>query len=625
MARLLVFRACFEMFIDSFTTYRPLLSRIKQEYDLVLESLDSQIHQMTPMEAQLKTIREEYERRMTRMTTENGDLKKQLLEEKDRSRGLEALIDEVRSELLDTKQKLFDLEKEFEESAENARDLEGRMRTLQAEFNEVSAELREVHMRHEEKASELEKSRKQIDEMVPREHVENLANDIIRLRAELTIKVNECKDLHVALADAQQSREEQKSRISDLETNYTPRPDWNQALQFLSDSTISGKRTVDMFNEFCQIATTMNNDFTALKERYIEVTAENRPQQQTRERTTKPKGEDYLVGLGTGNEIPKYLRFKGKVRNRHMTKLQIETFIKEIMTLRQSAVPEDLALPFPEFMYLHLHKKFGIQSMVAEWGYSLLDALHRHDYDSDCEIFNMILSGQVGEDVFFDQIRVVDKVHKTFAKHDFDSNGGKPTGILSKTDVRQLLRKLFPLKSDEEYTMLYKALDGENPTTSVEYDRLFIEGRESEQVTFVEELRDQHFKERNVYIKELEDAVREVSVEDVISLQAAKQAIISIDPKKPKAEVSEYISRAFQLDEVSKESENITISVDDFMKNLRMGVLRRSARKEGPSRRKKQISVSKGSATPSDAISPSPNTSVYAETPHSIREDPPSP
>lgn len=50
-------------------------------------------------------------------------------------------------------------------------------------------------------------------------------------------------------------------------------------------------------------------------------------------------------------------------------------------------------------MYLFLKKRHGIQSMIAEVGYNLMDALRKYQYDPDCSMFLMILENKIPEEV----------------------------------------------------------------------------------------------------------------------------------------------------------------------------------------------------------------------------------
>eukprot|EP00943_MAST-04B_sp_MAST-4B-sp1_P001699 g1699.t1 len=67
-ARLQVFREAFQCIIDDFKTYRPILSAIKNEYDMLLDKYAKRLHYIPPLQARLQTIQADVERRISRLT-----------------------------------------------------------------------------------------------------------------------------------------------------------------------------------------------------------------------------------------------------------------------------------------------------------------------------------------------------------------------------------------------------------------------------------------------------------------------------------------------------------------------------------------------------------------------------
>ena len=52
-ARLQVFREAFQYVIDDFKTYKPILSAIKNEYDMLLDKYAKRLHYIPPLKARL--------------------------------------------------------------------------------------------------------------------------------------------------------------------------------------------------------------------------------------------------------------------------------------------------------------------------------------------------------------------------------------------------------------------------------------------------------------------------------------------------------------------------------------------------------------------------------------------
>eukprot|EP00002_Diphylleia_rotans_P008333 TRINITY_DN1811_c0_g1_i3.p1 TRINITY_DN1811_c0_g1~~TRINITY_DN1811_c0_g1_i3.p1 ORF type:complete len:396 (-),score=89.85 TRINITY_DN1811_c0_g1_i3:186-1373(-) len=371
----------------------------------------------------------------------------------------------------------------------------------------------------------------------------------------------------------------------------------------MSEGTSQTKSTRDLLAEFTQMFASMNQDFYDLKDRFVDLSGDGRDHAKPgmKEKTSKPKGDEYIVALGTNTDVPKYLRFKGRVRNRLMTKAQLEAFIREIMILRFSDKDEESPVLFQEFMFQELQKRFGIQSMIAEWGYSMHDALRRYAHDPDSDLFSKILEGEIGEEVYFEQMKSIERLRKSLCKLDMENNGGKVTGILNKSEIRSLVRKQYPMKTEDEFSAIFKALDNENPSGSVEYERLFTESREGDQTSFIEEIRSQNIRERQAYVKEIEDCVRDLSIDGIISFASARQAICNSDPKKPKSEVTEYLLRGFKLPDVPVDPTAWMIRTDDFLKNIRFCVLKRHSKREFGPKRKRLASIQRGYSSESSA------------------------
>ena len=61
----------------------------------------------------------------------------------------------------------------------------------------------------------------------------------------------------------------------------------------------------------------------------------------------KKKAEDvrmcYFTGRGTGEDVPEFLRFNGRVRNRHLGKAQVERIVRLVWVRKeQQRIPQQL-------------------------------------------------------------------------------------------------------------------------------------------------------------------------------------------------------------------------------------------------------------------------------------------
>eukprot|EP01086_Lenisia_limosa_P008836 TRINITY_DN3124_c0_g1_i2.p1 TRINITY_DN3124_c0_g1~~TRINITY_DN3124_c0_g1_i2.p1 ORF type:complete len:207 (+),score=42.09 TRINITY_DN3124_c0_g1_i2:23-622(+) len=175
---------------------------------------------------------------------------------------------------------------------------------------------------------------------------------------------------------------------------------------------------------------------------------------------------------------------------------------------------------------------------------------------------------------------MVDSLQDLFHRIDvIKSKDNKPTGKFSKKSLMVALRKFFPTKSDERFERLKVALSRDQPGNSILYAKLFMEDAEGNQGYFAEEVRDQHVNEREDYIEEIEEAIREFDTDRTgeAPVSDIRKAMTSIDPKKPEQEINLYIARGVGTT-VSEIKENRVTRISTFIKKLSMGIVKRSTK-----------------------------------------------
>ena len=90
----------------------------------------------------------------------------------------------------------------------------------------------------------------------------------------------------------------------------------------------------------------------------------------------------WFVCRGTAPNVPKFLRYQGKVRNRNMQKGDCEALIKGFweykvkMDSKGKRKDESVA----DRLYDFMQSRYGIQQVIVEMGYNLVDALKRYQY-----------------------------------------------------------------------------------------------------------------------------------------------------------------------------------------------------------------------------------------------------
>eukprot|EP00474_Spongospora_subterranea_P011161 CRZ11619.1 hypothetical protein [Spongospora subterranea] len=283
-------------------------------------------------------------------------------------------------------------------------------------------------------------------------------------------------------------------------------------------------------------------------------------------------------GLGTGDEVPRYLRISGKVRRRQIGKRQTELIIREVWNMkrvydRQRGSRSRLS----DYFYTYLSTKHGATAALQEWGYSLVEAMKAFQYDADIQIFDMVLRGEVSEDIFEDQTAMVGKLLEACAAKD-----GARAGFIDKKMFVKVLLKQFPEKTMARMRFLVKAIEAESMFGNhVDYGKLFEENRDGDQGPFAEALRDQYLTEIIEYYQDLRHALEEIGREKEAKLspEQIRVALRLVDKKIPRREIDRILEDVF--DGPAKKLGKRTIDIDSIINTIKSkGVHRRYCRRK---------------------------------------------
>ena len=286
----------------------------------------------------------------------------------------------------------------------------------------------------------------------------------------------------------------------------------------------------------------------------------------------------YFETLGSSLELPKFLRFNGKVRNRNLAKGATEQMVKDVWKEKEKEGGREI--PLPEFFYEFLRKRFGIQSMIVEWGYNMMYALKKYSYDADCELFLKIMQGDVGEEVYHEQFQMINDIRAMCEHIDQLDNGGKRSKKIRREDFVKALKQYFSDKDTDDFDRLVSALHKDQPSGWVLYDRLFQEDREGDQGFFAEEVRDQFLAEREEFRKEiakhLEEEATDVDGTKYVTPKVAIEAMLYVDASLSEESVDEYVKRGFGLSKDAELDPSLELPVTVFMKQFTSGTMQTS-------------------------------------------------
>lgn len=304
---------------------------------------------------------------------------------------------------------------------------------------------------------------------------------------------------------------------------------------------------------------------------------------------------DFFTGLGIDETVPMYLRFEGRLKNWAISKRETEKMINEIWSAKENSdqnqsKDEHLSI----YLYQYFIDRFKSHVLAIEWGYNLLDGLKRYVFDSDCSLFLNILDGILPESIRADQLSMLVDVFRALEKEDKSQNQGKVTGSLSVTAFMSALKKLLHTKPDVSFLRLQRQLQVEvQDTTSrlVNYRDLLESDDQGNQSDFCEMLRDQHVEEILAFRTEISNAIRDAYAQfneinetgeehESMPLGNYRDAILQIDPDKPRAEVNKFLATGAACDPkdvLDLERSNHGCVPDVFLKNLSTVLLKRSS------------------------------------------------
>jgi Ca2+-binding EF-hand superfamily protein len=263
----------------------------------------------------------------------------------------------------------------------------------------------------------------------------------------------------------------------------------------------------------------------------------------------------WFVCRGSAPSVPKFLRMQGKVRNRDMSKIEAEDFIKEFWDARKKSLLQKKATQIPQipgdFLYDVLKSKFGVPAAIAEFAYNLIDACQRFSYDADCELFLGVVQGEICEEAYSDQCEMIEEFQQACRKREKKK---KKKGTLKRFDFMELIDSHFDTKSHEDKFALRQAVVYDQPLPVISYSKLFEEDANGDQGKFAETLRDQHLYELQTTYPSIESNIRTLWAAEnptarsedgenaMVQMKLIKQALLEWDPKLPPSEITRIIA-----------------------------------------------------------------------------------
>ncbi|KAI9011309.1 hypothetical protein BC832DRAFT_590551 [Gaertneriomyces semiglobifer] len=596
--RLQVYSQVFDAFISEFKTYRTLLTDVKHEYDTALRLQQEAIETYRPMEAELavhkykadqdlRRARAEGQRLLDAKTAEFNKLQQQhaktegdlesLRYQYNKVTGEVALRDARNEEYTSTK--LADVRTEMQ-NLEREKNKE--LQLKDEELADLQGGLRKAHEDLSSLMDAMNALKEEYSDSVTRKDYEAKCVELDCVNAELAERNRE---LEASIVDRQHLEGHITSLERSLKREQEPKqPDWDYVQRQLPQS----------INEWGLLCRGLNHDDTVvlLLRELIKLRAgapkgsKQEPQSPIETLDTEPR---FFIGLGISAAVPKHLRFKGKIRNRKLSKKNLCLLIRDIWAAKavHDATPRRVNRKFTlaDFLHAYLKKRFGAQEVIAEWGYNIHEACKKYKFHNvECLLFHDILTGELDESVYHHQSLTIEQLKNAFYRADVEMHEGRAMGMMTKDAAMDVLRNFWKTKEEKELQQLRNAIDADQSGNMLTYRWLFQNDIEC---LFLDIVREQEIEAREAYLAGLADvlgssvrleanSLRRAIASTTTSFQLTPsdfaRGISRFDPTKPKLDVDTLIERGFGV-KTNQLKLKKSMDVDLFMSNIRRGVL----------------------------------------------------
>lgn len=548
--RLQAFREVFEYLIDDFKTYKPLLSQIKNEYERNLSCLRRKIDNLEPLKSMLVTVSAKCEQKIQEFREAEQHEIKELMQNK---MELLEIIDQHRENEVSLHAQIRRLQEELGNEYKRFRNEHEMRKMLLADINELKNQQEDmkkaaagaavVEAKDDPVAlkialkvaredltrclTDLNILRADYNDVVPRRDYDSVKADHDMLVIETKNVKTEYAKLHSEHQTLLQvheelltNRDEIYTELTELKRSATPRPSWADCHEVLPielglwQKMIKGKPSKEVLSMF-----------------FEEI------------RKGGGGGGSVFTGKGVTDDIPKYLRFEGPVKNRYMTKAELSTLMKDLWAEKAKSDGErGSKQEMTEFVYDYFYKNFnGSAEMIAEFSYSMLDTLEKHQEELNMSILYDVLNGKANEEFYYRHMEVIKTLMTNLQKFDPDS-----TGIVPPADFSKALKTAYPMKNEHQIKSLkgacYEELGESKESAFLKYMDLFTEDEEGHTGPFLNLLRKQENKEIKEYVK---DVGVQLNRSDPVGVLMLREAFMMADPHINQPQMLQHLRMAF--------------------------------------------------------------------------------
>ncbi|NXU51486.1 TXIP1 protein, partial [Turnix velox] len=546
------YREIFEFMIDTFKTYKPLLSAIKNEYEVTLAYQKKIIQSLEPLKAAVTTMSDKCTQQILALQEKEKEKISVLQQEKQH---LLKVIDNLKEEKSSLQTQVEHLQASLAEEYTRYLNESHARKLLLAKQNDMYKERQEVtqhkargrgrYVKGEDVVKltlalkvarrDLTKAQVKLNDMmadygdaVPRRDFELLEKKYSDLLQEMKTQqefLEELQKEHETLVEmhreTEQERDDLSAQLQRVQQNCTPRPDWAKCSEVVPggaerwDCLAEGKSSEELVDVLLE-----EIGSGALKEM------------------------DVFPGWGKGDDVPVYLRHEGEVENKKLTKKDVVNILKDVWK-EKTALEQQTGKgsSLPEFFLSFLQKKYG-DAAAMEWSYNLYENMRLSPSNHLLRSFYDTLTGKIDEEQYHSQNQLISNLQKGLAASDSSHSGSLTTQQLRQE--ADSLREAFPLKKAESIQDLVDVSRYKLDSTEdlINYLLLFEEDEEGNSTPFVAKLRSQYVREKEEYLRQLKNKLGDLRE---VEADALKTTFCSISHNIDVQALDTCIGQAYQV------------------------------------------------------------------------------
>jgi hypothetical protein len=239
-SKLQVYREAFSYFMEDFKTYKPLLSAIKNEYELLLDKYISRLHYIPPLKARLSTLTQETQQKMNELNSSHKVVKDELesMKEELENSNSKLISDNstLQQENADLNKEILNIRRKYDEMVVNNK-------ALMNSLTRKAEEAEKNEMRNDKHDAAVSKLQSQItEEQAEKSKLNQQLQEIVDQQRDLLTK-EKAEELKRTSDDLQQRLLETEAELVQERTKLKTMQDMQGAMQGMQGAGAASANT----------------------------------------------------------------------------------------------------------------------------------------------------------------------------------------------------------------------------------------------------------------------------------------------------------------------------------------------------------------------------------------------